>query len=129
LSIFKKLFGRREKPPEESEEDYLEELATEEPYEVEDLDELEEEQLIYIKPYVLHSTADIEAVTEELSAGNIVLLDISPLLEKDPFELKSAIEQLKGVARSIGGDIASISETKVILTPSFVKILKRRGET
>ncbi len=100
-------------------EDYLDNLALEE----EDL--LEEHADMWVKPLTLESVGDVEDITSELRRGNIILLNISPLYKKNTVKLKQAISELKGAVLEMDGDIARITEEKVLLTPSRIKISKK----
>lgn len=82
---------------------------------------------IYIKSMELHSLVDIEEVSNELRDGNIVIIDISSLMNQDPVELKRAIDQVKGICQTIGGDVGRLTESKVIATPKFVNIQFKRA--
>ena len=83
---------------------------------------------IYVKSMDLQSRVDLQGAADELRVGNIVILDITPLMNQDPAELKRVIDQLKGVAQGVGGDIGRLTESKVIATPKFVKIqFKKMG--
>ena len=84
---------------------------------------------ILVKSMTLQSLADVPNVASELQAGNILVLDISALMEQDPADLKRAIDQLKGISQGIGGDVGRLSETKVLVTPRFVRIqFKKEAE-
>lgn len=81
---------------------------------------------IYVKSMDLHSLVDVQEVADELRAGNIMILDISTLMNQDPAELKRAIDQLKGICQVIGGDVGRLSESKVIATPRLINIQFKR---
>ena len=84
---------------------------------------------ILVKSMTLQSLADVPNVASEVQAGNILVLDISALMEQDPADLKRAIDQLKGISQGIGGDVGRLSETKVLVTPKFVRIqFKKEAE-
>jgi len=84
---------------------------------------------ILVKSMTLQSLADVPNVASEVQAGNILVLDISALMEQDPADLKRAIDQLKGISQGIGGDVGRLSETKVLVTPRFVHIqFKKEAE-
>ena len=89
---------------------------------------LSEIEPIYVKSMNLQSLVDVREVADELRAGNIVVLDITPLMNQDPAELKRAIDQLKGITHGIGGDIGRLTESKVIATPKFVRIQFKKTE-
>lgn len=77
---------------------------------------------IYVKSMDLHSLVDVQEVADQLRAGNIMILDITTLMNQDPGELKRAIDQLKGICQAIGGDVGRLTESKVIATPRFINI-------
>jgi len=94
----------------------------------EDLENLgveDEVPLAYVKPVALESAAIIPEVKEELKHGNMILLNISPMLKKEK-ALQDVISNLKIYATSIRGDIARIDNEKILLTPNRIKIVKRR---
>ena len=83
---------------------------------------------IIIKSVDLTSVVDIQEVSGELRNGNIIILNISPLMDDDPAELKRAVDQLKDVAADIGGDVGRLSESRIIATPDLVQIQFRTEE-
>ena len=82
--------------------------------------------ITYVKPIKLRSLADVQRINQELNEGNIVLGDITPLLNRDPQELKRAIDQLKGICRGIGGDIIGIGESKILVTPTNIRVYRKK---
>ena len=82
--------------------------------------------ITYVKPVKLRSLADVQRINQELNEGNIVLGDITPLLNRDPQELKRAIDQLKGICRGIGGDIIGIGESKILVTPTNIRVYRKK---
>jgi SepF-like predicted cell division protein (DUF552 family) len=82
----------------------------------------------YIKVTKLKGFADIDVSARELSEGNIVIMDIQPLAQRSSKELKHAIDEIKDITLSMGGDIAGITEVHLIMTPPNVKI-ERTAET
>jgi len=104
-----------------------EEVAQEVPvFEVEEAavaKKISEIEPIFIKSMTMQSLADVQGVANELRLGNIVVIDITSLMEQDPADLKRAIDQLKGICQGIGGDVGRLTETKVLATPKFVRIL------
>ena len=81
---------------------------------------------IYVKSMELRSLIDVQEVADELRTGNIIVLEISTLMNQDPEELKRAIDQLKGICQAIGGDVGRLTESKVMATPRFVTIQFRK---
>jgi SepF-like predicted cell division protein (DUF552 family) len=76
----------------------------------------------YIKVCKLKGFADIDISARELSEGNIVIVDIQPLADRSVKELKHAVDEMKDICLSMGGDIAGITEYHLILTPPNIKI-------
>ena len=100
-------------------EEYLNTLGLEED------DLLEEHADMWVKPLVLEDVVDIERVSDELKKGNMVLLNIEPLYKKNTIKLRQAVSEIKGSVHEINGDIARLSDTKVLITPANVKIAKK----
>lgn len=93
----------------------LKEKVKEEPSEVE-LVPVEEDKLVkeiikpkvtYIKKVSISTYADLKNVSEEISAGNIVIADLTPL-ESKPELLTKVAEQLRMTAETFGWDIAKL---------------------
>lgn len=125
MRLFKRIFkGEPQRPAEEAIEgvpilEFEEEARAREVSEVEP---------IYVKSVDLRSLADVQTVADELRAGNIVILDIAQFMDQNPEELKRAVDQLKGIAQGIGGDVGRLTEAKIIATPRFVRIQFKRPE-
>lgn len=77
---------------------------------------------ICVESMELRSLVDVQEVAEELKNGNIVIIDISTLMNQDQDELRRAIDQIKGISQAIGGEVGRLTESKVIATPRFVRI-------
>lgn len=100
-------------------EDFLNNLDVEEEAEYEPAD-------AYVKPMALSGDEDAESVIQEVREGNIVLLNISALSKRNAMKLKELVTAIKGAVNTIDGDIARISHDRVLVTPSKVKIVKKR---
>lgn len=79
----------------------------------------------YVKPIALQSEGDVSVVENELSRGNIILLNVSPIA-KQTTRVKNVTGGLKAYVMKIDGDIARIGETLILLTPKGTKIIKKR---
>lgn len=75
-----------------------------------------------VKVLKLKGYSDVDSMARELSDGNIVILDVKPLAERSMTELKHAVDEIKEICLSMGGDIAGLSDYHLILTPPSVKI-------
>ncbi len=76
----------------------------------------------YLKAMPLRTLADVEVIKHELKLGNILILKITPLARKNVEDVKKAVDELSGFSQSIGGDIASLGEERVVIVPNFVRI-------
>lgn len=125
MKSLKRLFGGRFKVKPETVDEIpimeIEEKAVSSPRGVSELEP------IYVKSMELHSLVDVQEVADELRAGNIMILDITTLMNQDPVELKRAIDQLKGICQAIGGDVGRLTESKVLATPRFINIQFKRS--
>jgi SepF-like predicted cell division protein (DUF552 family) len=79
----------------------------------------------YIKPVALQQQTDAELIKKELSASNIILMNISEMAKR-PNTLKVVIDDLKVFVDKMNGDIARIDQDKILLTPGKIKIIKTR---
>lgn len=77
---------------------------------------------IVVRSFDLNSSVDVKDVTDQLEQGNIAIINISPLMDEDPAELKQAVNQLKRATRELGGDVGRLSESRIIATPQLVRI-------
>lgn len=73
----------------------------------------------------LRSLADVEAIKHELNLGNILILKITPLARKSVEDVKKAVNELSGFTQSIGGDIASLGEERIVIVPNFIRIWRQ----
>jgi uncharacterized protein len=96
------------------------------------LDEVQEETYddadAFVKPMDLVVDADVMAIMNEVKNGNIALVNIADLSKRNALKLKELVGQVKEQIKAIDGDIARISQGRVLVTPSKVKIIKRKGQ-
>ncbi len=93
--------------------------------ELENVDVLHEAADRYVKPIALEGEGDVSVVQNELSKGNIILLNFSPIM-KQQTRLRNIINDLRGYSTKINGDVARIGNETLILTPEGIKIVKKR---
>ena len=117
MSLMKKLLGKSKE--EVDIEEFLNNLDVSE-------EEMYDDADAYVKPIALKADTDLKLVAKELKDGNIVLLNVSSLVKRNPIRLKEKISKLKRYANDIDGDIARISEEQILLTPAKIKIIKRK---
>lgn len=89
-------------------------------------DTLYEDADAFVKPITLNTDADMALIIEEAKKGNIVLVNIADLAKRNAIKLRDFITQIRDAIDGINGDIARISHEKVLVTPSKVKIIKKR---
>ncbi len=82
---------------------------------------------IYVKAWVLKSLDELDDIKDEVRSGNIIILRLGPLAEKDAEDVKKAVNELYEFTQQIDGDIARLGKERIVLTPPFVRIW--RGET
>ncbi len=93
--------------------------------EMADVDIMHEPADMYVKPVSISSEDDVKLIENELSKKNIILLSIEEL-SKRPTTRNNVITTLKSYVAKINGDIAQIDDTRVLITPAKVKIIKRK---
>jgi len=91
-----------------------------------DDDTIYEEADAFVKPVTLTTEADTANIVQEAKAGNIVLLNIGELSKRNAIKLKELVTRIKSGVEEIDGDIARISHDRVLVTPSKVKIIKKK---
>lgn len=82
----------------------------------------------YVKRIDLRNEGDAELAIKELSAKNIIILNVLPL-SKQPNRLKNIIAKLKSNVGKMDGDIALLTPEMILLTPSKVKIVKSKPKS
>jgi SepF-like predicted cell division protein (DUF552 family) len=108
--------GYDEEFPDEFNEDYVQ-LETE--------TKKDPKAKIMVRPFILDDFTDIKPVLDSLREGyTISLVNIKPLRERDPVELKRAINKLKKTCDAIEGDIAGFGEDWVVVTPGFAGVYR-----
>jgi SepF-like predicted cell division protein (DUF552 family) len=84
-----------------------------------------DEPAMFVRFVELTGLMDVAGVSEEVRKGNMVVLDVSPLIQhgsESKLQLKRAVDQLRAVCFSVDGDIGQLGNRYVLLTPSRVKI-------
>jgi len=82
---------------------------------------------VYIKPLILNSLEELDKVKGELESGNIVIIRLTPLFDIDLDDVKRVVRNLKKFAEKIDGDVASLGEDRIVVTPSQVKIWREKA--
>ena len=123
MGLFDKLKGRASESagegnvPQEFSEDYIQ-LGTQ---------PTGSKAKVMVRSFVLEDFIDIKPALDALREGyTITLINIGPLKQKDPVDLRRAISKLKKTCEAVGGDIAGFSEDWVVVTPSFASVYRER---
>ncbi|MCD6592764.1 cell division protein SepF [Candidatus Bathyarchaeota archaeon] len=82
-----------------------------------------------MKAWVLKSLEELDSIKEEVLSGNIVILRLGKLAEKNMEDVKKAVNELYDFAQQIDGDIARLGEERIVVTPPFVKIWRGKTST
>ena len=93
--------------------------------EMENVDVLNEPADMYVKPVNIVGEDDVKVIEDELDKNNIILLNIAEI-SKRPNTMNNIISMLKTYVRKVNGDIAQIDETRILITPAKVKIIKKK---
>ena len=82
---------------------------------------IEQDGVIYVKPIDLDSETAIDEIKKEFSQGNIVIADLTHLA-KDQAELYKKISAVKKFCQANGGDVARVSQVKIMILPEGMEI-------
>lgn len=80
----------------------------------------------YLKAMPLRDLSDLDSVKNEVKAGNILILRITPLASKSIDDVKRAVNELCEFVEAVGGDIARLGEERVVVCPAGVRIWRER---
>ena len=80
---------------------------------------------IQVKVAELQNYDDLKDFSEFIYGGHILLLDLNQI-SSDDMELERSTNELKRVVQDIDGDIAGLGRNWLIVTPSGVKIDRRK---
>jgi SepF-like predicted cell division protein (DUF552 family) len=82
----------------------------------------------YVRAMPLSHLKDLDLIERSLSAGNVLIIKITPIAKRSVEETKIAINQLTDFAKRQGGDIARLGEERVVLTPRGIRIWREKGQ-
>jgi SepF-like predicted cell division protein (DUF552 family) len=80
----------------------------------------------YLKAMPLRDLSDLESIKNEVRNGNILILRITPLANKNVEDVKQAVNELYEFAESISGDIARLGEERVVICPPKIRIWREK---
>jgi len=81
----------------------------------------------YVRAMPLSHLRDLDSIERVLSAGNVLIIKITPIAKRSVEETKIAINQLTDFAKRQGGDIARLGEERVVMTPPGIGIWREKG--
>jgi SepF-like predicted cell division protein (DUF552 family) len=111
---------RKERFVEDNSDDYLSISET-------DVVTHTEDKLVNVRVFVLDSFENIRNILDVIrNEKTICLIDIHLLRNKDPDELKRAVDKLKKTAEAIDGELVAFHENWVLAAPKNVHIHKGR---
>lgn len=85
----------------------------------------EESKDLEVKVFVLDDYENIRDILDVIRGGKTMcLIDIHLLRNKDPDELKRAIDKLKKTAEAVDGEVVGFHENWVLVAPGNVHIHK-----
>ena len=80
----------------------------------------------YLKAMPLRDLADLEPIKAEVKNGNILILKITPLANKNILDVSRAVNELYAFAEEIGGDIARLGEERIVICPPKIRIWREK---
>ena len=124
LGIFRKL--KREEEPKMEEKPAPTSNPTPEPQPAEPAENKETNTKTYLKAMPLRDLADLESIKAEVKNGNILILKITSLANKNILDVSRAVNELYAFAEEIGGDIARLGEERIVICPPKIKIWREK---
>lgn len=80
---------------------------------------------MYVRVGEIQRYEDLKDFTDYVYGGNVLILDFSPIADEEVI-LKRITTDLKKMASEVNGDIAGIGNNLMIISPSNVKIERRK---
>jgi SepF-like predicted cell division protein (DUF552 family) len=81
---------------------------------------------IFLKAMPLRNLSDLDTIKREVKSGNILIIKVSPLANKNIEGIKKAVNELCKFVKTVDGDIARLGEERVVITPSSVRIWREK---
>lgn len=118
MASFFNLRGRKEEFVEDAAEDYL--SITED-----NAKAGKEDKLVGVRVFMLDDYENIRDVLDVIrSEKTICIIDIHLLRNRDPDELRRAVDKLKKTVEAIGGELVGFHENWILASPKHVHIHK-----
>lgn len=88
---------------------------------------IEREDVKYVKPIDIDGEGkNLESILGEIQRGNVVVLNVRAL-SHNKLLLRAIVKELRDACTEIDGDIAKLSEEKIIVLPGGMKISHAEG--
>lgn len=84
----------------------------------------------YVKVTDLNSIDKIDKIRRDLLAGNVIVADVGEISKSstDKSSLQMILKELKNKVEDVHGEIARLSEERLILIPSDMKFVRVAGK-
>lgn len=79
----------------------------------------------YVRVAELKSLDDLKHFSSYIYDGNMLILDFRPV-QSDEITLRRLTNELRKIAQDIGGDIAGLGDHHILLTPTGIKVDRRK---
>lgn len=119
--VFKKLLGRKKEVEEEEIdiEEYLNDLS------IREGKIIERDDITYVKPVDIdREGGGLAQAMQELEKDNIVVLNVRNLMD-NKLLLRKIVKELRDACLDADGDIGKISDEKILIVPSGMRIVHR----
>ena len=88
---------------------------------------IERDDITYVKSLALDSEGkNVDAVARELNKGNIVILNVRAI-SHNKLLLRGVVKDLRDASSGMNGDLARLSEDKIIILPGGMKVSQSEG--
>ena len=124
LGIFHR--PKKEEEPKMEEKPAPTSNPTPEPQPAEPAENKETNTKTYLKAMPLRDLADLESIKAEVKNGNILILKITSLANKNILDVSRAVNELYAFAEEIGGDIARLGEERIVICPPKIRIWREK---
>ncbi|MBU0636484.1 cell division protein SepF [Candidatus Micrarchaeota archaeon] len=117
MAFLEKVFRKEE---ELNIEEFLNNLDVEE-------ENVYEDATALVKPINLVRDLDVDVIVNELKQGNFLLLNIGELKKRNAVKLRELVDTIRSKVDELNGDLALVSHEKILVTPSKIKIVKKKA--
>lgn len=79
---------------------------------------------VYLKALTVRDYSDMDMIKKDIKGGMLLIIRVGPIAHKDVGELRRLVEELYGIAKAEGADIARLGDERIVVTPPSVQIWK-----